>query len=320
MSFTRYAVRRTVFAGLSAAVVLSTLFCVFAFVPAPTPGTAIGGRPPGVPSDGSIPLSVRYLDWMVGFLTLEWGEVRASPAIAILDAERVPDGVAPLVGQRLLFTAVYAVPGLLGAILFGLLVGYDSATRAGTVRDRLVRLVTYLGFAVPTVVVAVVALRIGLRDFGVLSPALPDTSTEPWTPYNVVRLATPAAITAVTLVGATARHARSESRERLDTTAIRLVRAKGGGYLTVARHVLRGAAAQLVSAVVAETLGVFLLVAIMIEIVFDVGGFGRLLLFAAVERQPTLVAAVTFVTALLGIGGNLLADLLRAAIDPRTVE
>ena len=322
MSVRRYVARRLAFAAVSAFVVVTVMFSLLAFVRLPAPGTVVGGRPPGVVSDGSIPLHVRYLDWLAQFLTLEWGTVRSSRAAGILGERRVPETIRALVGQRLLVTATYAVPGLLGALLFGLLVGYDGAVNAGSRREQLTRLLVYAAFAVPTIVLSLTVARFVVRD--VLFPptvaAVVDAERPPWAPFNLVRVVVPAVVMTVTFVGSVARHARSAAADRLGTQVTRLVRAKGGGPLTVARHVARNVAAQLVSAVVAETLGVFLLAAIMVEIVFEISGFGRLVLFAAVERQPSLIAAVTFVTALLGIGGNLLADLLRAAIDPRTVE
>ncbi|MFB6193628.1 MAG: ABC transporter permease subunit [Halobaculum sp.] len=322
MSFRRYAARRIGFALLSTVVVMTAMFLVLAFVRLPAPGTVFGGKPPGVPSDGSIPLYVRYVDWMTQFLTLNWGSVRGSPSVGVLGDRPVPPTIRTLVAQRLLVTATYAVPGFLGAILFGLIVGYDGATAAGSVRDQLGRLVVYAVFALPVIVVSLFAFEFLVRDVLVAptEQAIVDATRPPWAPFNLVRSVVPAALVTAAFVGPTARHARSATLDRLDTDVIRLVRAKGGGPLTVARHVARRVVGQLVAAVVAETLGIVLLAAIMIEIAFEISGFGRLVLFAAVERQPSLIAAVTFVTALLGIGGNLLADLLRAAVDPRTTE
>lgn len=317
MSLARALLRRVAVAVLSVAGVLTALFAVFAFLSAPTPATALTGPPPGSPADGSIPLTVRYLDWMERFLTGRWGAVRSSPAQAVLQRETV-DSVRGLVAGSLLATGSYAVPGILAATVAGTVVGYDTA-RGGR-RSTWLRLAAYVAFGLPTVVLAIVALRIGLRDTVALLPASPTIARPPWDPFNLVRLLVPGLLVAAATLGAVTRHARVQLRDRLGTSAVRLVRAKGGGPWTVARHVLRRGAAQLVVAVAAETLGVVLLAVIMIEIVFDYGGFGRLLLFAAVERQPTLVAAVTFVVALVGIGGNLLADSLRLVIDPRTTD
>lgn len=318
VSLARYVVRRVGFAVVSAFAVLTALFALFAFVSAPTPGTVSTGTPPGSPSDGSIPLLVRYVTWLERFLTLEWGQLRSSAAISILESTDATT-VRGIVGSRLVYTATYAVPGLVAAVVVGTLVGYDTAANDG-VRDTALRVLSYAALGLPTVVVALILLRLGLRDLNLLSPALPAVDRPAWEPYNLVRLLVPAALVTTATVGATARHARSQFDDRLDTAAVRLVRAKGGGYLTVGRHVIRASAAQLAAAVVAETLGILLLAVVMIEIVFQIGGFGRLLLFAAVERQPTLVAAITVVVALAGIGGNLLADLLRVFVDPRTLD
>lgn len=319
MSTARYALERVGFAVVSVFAVLTALFGVFAFVSAPTPSTVTTGVPPGTPSDGSIPLHVRYLDWLWSFCTLDFGELRSTPAAGILEDD-APATIRGLVGQRLAYTATYVLPGFVTAVLLGTVVGYDTARSAGTVRSLLTRIAVYAAFGIPTIVLAVIGLRTVLRDASLLYPAVPNTERPPWDPYNLVRVVVPAGIVTLTLLGSTARHARSAVRNRLRTDAVRLVEAKGGGYRTVARHVLRRVSAQLVAAVAAETLGLVLLASIMIEIVFQIGGFGRLLLLAAIERQPALVAAVTFVTALFGIGGSLLADLVRALVDPRVTD
>ncbi len=55
----------------------------------------------------------------------------------------------------------------------------------------------------------------------------------------------------------------------------------------------------------------------MIEVVFSWPGMGRLLYDAILARDYPVVLAATFLFAALVVAGNLVADLLYAAVDPR---
>jgi peptide/nickel transport system permease protein len=57
--------------------------------------------------------------------------------------------------------------------------------------------------------------------------------------------------------------------------------------------------------------------AVFVEAVFAWPGVGRVLVEAVRARDYPVVMAATTISALLVVAGNLLADLLAAAVDPR---
>jgi peptide/nickel transport system permease protein len=57
--------------------------------------------------------------------------------------------------------------------------------------------------------------------------------------------------------------------------------------------------------------------ALVTEIVFSWPGLGRITLDAILTRDSPVLLATTAIAATLVIGGNLVADLLQAAVDPR---
>jgi peptide/nickel transport system permease protein len=57
--------------------------------------------------------------------------------------------------------------------------------------------------------------------------------------------------------------------------------------------------------------------ALVIEVVFSWPGMGRLMYDAVFARDYPLVMASSFLFAVVVVAGNLLADLLYAAADPR---
>jgi len=82
------------------------------------------------------------------------------------------------------------------------------------------------------------------------------------------------------------------------------------------RHAFRNALTPMVT-ILGLTLPAFLGGAIFIERVFNWPGLGTLAADAIEARDYDLVTGTVIVGAVLVIVGNLIADLLHAAIDPR---
>jgi len=220
------------------------------------------------------------------------------------------------VGDALKLTLTYLLPALGVAYVVGLLVGLQAALRHDTLADRAGRLVAYLGFAIPSFFLAILVLYGLLNHLEWLYPYL-DSERDTWSVYNLKRLVAPSAVVAVGMAAVQIRHVRSESVKYVHEDFVKLVRAQGASTWTVARHVARNAATNLVSLFVSDLLGVVLLSVIAVEVVFDIPGFGNLLLEAANEQDPELVMGVTVVTVAVGIGGNLLQDVVARSFDPR---
>lgn len=114
-----------------------------------------------------------------------------------------------------------------------------------------------------------------------------------------------------------ARYMRGEMLEVIGQDYIRTARAKGLRESTVMwRHALRNALLPVIS-----LLGLYLPLLIggtvVIEVVFAWPGMGRLLYGGILARDYPLVTAASFLFAVIVLAGNLLADLLYAAVDPR---
>jgi len=114
-----------------------------------------------------------------------------------------------------------------------------------------------------------------------------------------------------------ARHVRSGLLEALASEYVIAARAKGLPERTVlARHALRNA---LLPVVTLLGLAIPLLFggAVLVETVFAWPGMGRVLVEAIQNQDYPLVLGGVFWITLLVVIGNLLADLLAAALDPR---
>jgi peptide/nickel transport system permease protein len=244
------------------------------------------------------PLAVRYVGYLADMSLLRWG------VSFHYDAP-----VTALIADRLARTLSYALPGFLLAVALGVAGGLYSALREGTVDDRLLRIGAYLGFGIPNFWVAALALWL---------LALPPVVEQFGPAWALRQQLLPAALLATTLFAGQLAYTRAESREVAGADFVRFSRAKGLSRLRVGAHVLRAAAAPVVTLFVTDLLAVLVLAVYVLEFAFDVHGFGRLSYVAAVERDTPLLLGTALVVVVTGVVGTLCSELVTVRLDPRT--
>ncbi len=114
-----------------------------------------------------------------------------------------------------------------------------------------------------------------------------------------------------------ARYMRSSMLETISQDYTRTARAKGlSERRVILGHALRNALLPIIS-----LLGLYLPLlfggAVVIEVVFAWPGMGRVLYNSVAARDYPVVMAASFLFGVLVLFGNLVADLLYAAVDPR---
>jgi peptide/nickel transport system permease protein len=82
------------------------------------------------------------------------------------------------------------------------------------------------------------------------------------------------------------------------------------------RHALRNSLFTLIT-VIGLNLGGLVGAAAIIETIFQVQGIGNDLLTGIMNHDLPLIEGITLVFAVITVGGNLLADLAYAVLDPR---
>jgi peptide/nickel transport system permease protein len=98
---------------------------------------------------------------------------------------------------------------------------------------------------------------------------------------------------------------------------IRAARARGaGGRRVLLRHALRNALVPVVN-LIGLSLPVLFSGALVVEVVFNWPGMGRITYDAVLSEDVPVVLATTFFTTLMVVLGNLAADVAMAWIDPR---
>ncbi|MFC4407118.1 ABC transporter permease [Haloarchaeobius iranensis] len=327
-------VRRGVFAVVSAYIVMTAAFAVIAFTNDPNVGqVAWEASNTGRNITEAVqayrearnlndPIFQRWVSWLVGITTGDWG-LSYSTGQPVLD----------VIWSRMKYTLFYLVPSVFVATVMGISFGLFSAFRQHSFSDRIVTAAAYLGLGIPNFWLATVLFSAAVAQHQIIAfPELPITSAAlysfdftllygfiPWLDPNTTQgfFVLPVITLTTALLAGQLRYTRSESLEYIDMEFVKIARAKGAGPFRVARHVLRNAAIPLLSLFLTEMLSVLVLGVLVIEEVFNIPGFGSLMLQAVGARDMPLIIGVTMVVAFIGIVGNFLQDVAYTVLDPR---
>lgn len=216
--------------------------------------------------------------------------------------------VSELIGLAFPNTLRLAVAAAIVAWITGIICGIIAAVKKNGILDHLFMGFSLLGVSVPVFMVAMVlqyflAYRLKL---------LPISGVDGRQGYIL-----PAIALGWNSAGSIARLTRSTLLEVLQEDYIDTARAKGHrqlGVITV--HALRNALLPVIT-MMAVQLSSLLSGAVICETVFSVNGIGRLVVQAIEGRDIPLLQGTILFSTLLVILGNLIADCLYAALDPR---
>jgi oligopeptide transport system permease protein len=205
----------------------------------------------------------------------------------------------------------------LGAMALALLIGGGlgilAALRQNMAQDYLVMAIAIVGVCLPPLVVGpVMQLVFGIQFEWFPSQGLYRDE------YGLIYLILPIVTLSLPLIAIVSRLTRAAMIEALRSNAIRTARAKGLPEAQVIwRHALPIAMLPVVSYVGPALAGV-MAGSFVIETVYQLPGIGKQFVYAAQQRDYTLVMGVVLIYSFLIILMNLLADVLYRVLDPRT--
>ena len=216
--------------------------------------------------------------------------------------------VAELIASRLPATLLLMAAGIFCELALGLTMGIVASLTKGRIVDQVLMMTSFVTVSAPQFVVSLLLLYI----FAV------QLSWFPVGGYGTFRhLVLPAITLGILGSGWYARMMRSSMIEVLAADFIRTARAKG---LTRSRVVLRHALPNAILPVIAMIgidIGVFMGGVVVVESVFAWPGIGQLAWQAIQRIDIPIIMAVTLVSAVAIVIGNLVADLITPFIDPR---
>jgi peptide/nickel transport system permease protein len=315
---TAYLVRRLAASLLLLLLVLTLTFFVLRLAP----GDPAARIDPRIPADHQQrlhaiygldrPLGEQYVDWLGGVLTGDWG---------MSFTHRRP--VTTVLAERLPATLLLTVTSLALQFSLGVWLGVAAARRPGSPRDLAIRLAAVVLYSLPLfwlsiLAVEVVADAVPFLPSGHMRSVGADSLGPLARLLDLLRhLLLPAATLAVATAGGILRFTRNSLLDTLSEDYVRTARAKGLDEARVVwLHALKNAGAPLVQ-LFGLSFPFLLSGSLIVEVVFSWPGMGRLTYEAVKAYDYPLVLAGTALAGTLVVAGNLVADLLHAAIDPR---
>ena len=257
------------------------------------------------------PLVVRYGRWLRSALHADFGYSIAYNA-----------PVAPLLWSRAKNTLLLATTGMLLTWLVSIPLGVWAAARSGRMLDKSVRLASSLLVSIPEVVIAVALLAIVVRwrvlPVGGMT-SMDDEGLSQWARLQEIasRMLLPTIILTLGESAIIVRHLRASVLEVLDTPFVQAARGLGIGRMRLLfRHVLPVAASPAISLLCFSLAGL-LSGSLLVEVICGWPGLGPLILDATLSRDFYLVIGGIMLSALFMVGGNLVADIMLLACDPR---
>ncbi len=264
------------------------------------------------------PVPVQYAKWITAFATGDFGRSYVGGEPEVRDK----------IGAALPNTLLLGLVSLAMIFVVGGLIGVIQAVRQYSVSDTTLTIGSLALYSMP-------GFWLGLMlQLAVSSGWWPDALSLPvsgmidvrshssMTPmqqaFDVARhLVLPTVALGLASAAGIARYMRGEMLEVIHQDYVRTARAKGlSERRVIFRHALRNALIPIVS-----LLGLYLPVliggSVVIEKVFAWPGMGLLLYGSVYARDYPTVMAVTFLFGAIVVIGNLISDLLYAAVDPR---
>jgi len=254
------------------------------------------------------PAAVRYMEWIGGALQGNFGKSLANA---------MP--VATLVGERLDKTLILAAAAGLISVPLSLGLGVVAALYRETFIDRMISAVTLTFVSFPEFLIGyalVIVFAVELGWLPALSNLRPDAGVWQW----VRALTLPALTLSLVMLAHTMRLTRTAIVNVLSADYIQMSEIKG---LTPARIIVRHALPNVIGPllnIVMLTLAYLVVGVVVVEVVFNYSGMGKLMVDAVTNRDMPLVQACSLLFSTVYVVCNLLADFLAIVANPRLLH
>jgi len=229
--------------------------------------------------------------------------VRGDFGISMVSKRPVSEEIA----QRFLPTLWLTLTSMVWSVIFGMAIGIASAVWRNRWPDRLGMTLAVSGISFPAFALGILLMQIFSVELG----WLPTVGADSWQHYILPSITLGAAVAAVM-----ARFTRASFVEVMQEDYMRTARAKGvRESVVVIKHGLRNAMIPVVT-MMGLQFGFLLGGSIVVEVVFNWPGLGRLLVDSVAMRDYPVIQAEVLLFSLEFILINLVVDMLYAAINP----
>ncbi len=258
------------------------------------------------------PLGVQFIRWLSAFIRFDFQH-------SLIHHRPVTELILEALPRTLLLSSV----ALLLMFGGGILLGIFSAARHNSAADQVVSVVSLFFYSMPTFWLALMLILIFALVLPILPPSgLSSPNADLLPPLQRLldrlwHLVLPALTLGLSGAAGIARYARGSLLEVAGQDFIRTARAKGLSEGQVLfKHSLRNGLIPVIT-LFGLSLPFLFGGSVLVEWIFGWHGMGWLMVSAIGQRDYPLVIGCTFFYSLMVVLGNLAADLLYRAADPR---
>ncbi len=252
------------------------------------------------------PVILRYLEWLGGVLTGDFGESWANQS-------SVNEQLFKRLGNTLFLAAVAAVV----AVPLSIFLGMVAVLFRNQVPDRLINIVSLIAISMPEFFVGYLFIFFFALQFSIGDgpPIIPDWSDGIWANVELVFL--PAMTLVVVVIAHMMRMTRAAILNIMESAYVETAELKGLSMIRIiSKHAAPNAVAPIIN-VVALNLAYLVVGVVVVEVIFAYPGMGQYFVDAVTVRDMPVVQACGIVFAAVYIILNMLADVGSILANPR---
>jgi peptide/nickel transport system permease protein len=252
------------------------------------------------------PIHIQYFLWLQNILTGNFGYsiITKRPVLDMI-VERLPATVG-LMGASLVVSLLISIP-----------LGLFTAVRKNSLFDRIANFISYIGISIPIFWFALMLIYLFSLKWNLL-PSMGMRTVGTNSIWDVVQHGIlPCTVLAFQNISVYMRYIRSSTIHQLDEDYVQIQYAYGSSRTRVLyHHVLRNVLLPIIT-IVGLSIPGLVGGAFITETVFSWPGLGLLGVTSIFSFDYPVIMAITLISSIMLVFGNLLADILYSVVDPR---
>ena len=243
------------------------------------------------------PFSERYLEWLGGVLHGDFGTSFK---------DDMP--VAPKLVAGLRNTTILAFASLILSLLVSIPLGIWSAVKRNSIFDHIVRLLSFIGNALPNFLISVLLMYLLCIKFD-LFPVVANGSLQ--------GLFLPAISLAIPMAGRFTRQIRTETMEQLEQEYVTGLRTRGVKEKDILiKNVFHNSSGHIFT-IIALQIGTLMGGSVVIETIFRWPGIGKLVMDSITARDYPTIMGFVLIMGTIYVVINFISDVIYHVLDPR---
>ncbi|HBF7700110.1 TPA: ABC transporter permease [Clostridioides difficile] len=252
------------------------------------------------------PVYIRYLNWLKNTLS---GNLGISYINHMPVTEQIMEKMGNtfiLMGTSLIFSILVAIP-----------LGIFLAVNKNSITSKVSSVFNYIGVSIPSfwigmILISIFSVKLNIFPSGGMHTIGNDSIGD-----LVKHLVLPVITLGLYNTAIFTNYVEASVNEQLKKQYVITARAKGlSEKIILFKHVLKNSLTSLVT-ILGMSIQKLVTGAFVTEVVFSWPGMGRLMIDSIFSRDYTVIMAITMLSALFLILGNLVADILYLLIDPK---